>query len=418
MLSQWLQQARNGRSVWLSDVRRGCEVLPEHVAVTVQLTLCDGARRDFSLPIPRWANGEQRQFVQQYVTAFVFNALSALSGREMAFYLDLRETEVVALLGELDDIFQVHKTARSGYGKVVNIANRLCRAFGGGTFSFAVRDRSAYVPAPPEVSRGGDLLPRLRRSVERCGSGVCCGIDIGGTDIKAAVAVDGRLVCVKEYDWNPAASLVAEGITGPIVLLVQLMACCAAGMTPALQAALDKDASDEEMTRAVAQSASMPLDVLGVSFPDVVIRDRIVGGESPKTKGMRENPAIDYETAFAGLGGLVDQLRPLCREGDCDMVRYYLGYGGGGAGLQRRSAGFQRRRHRPRAGHRLRRGLSGQRRQHPGDAGGAVRLSAGSGQPSPAAAAAGGSALHPQRKLRAARRAAVSGAGGGLPAGL
>ena len=315
MLSQWLQQARNGQSVWLSDVREQCAALPDHVAVTVQLTLCDGSRRDFSLPIPHWADGEQRQFVQQYVTAFVFNTLSALSGREMAFCLDLRETEVVALLGELDDIFQVRQTARSGYGKVVNIANRLCRAFGGGTFSFAVRDRSAYVPAPPEVSRGGDLLPRLRRSVERCGSGVCCGIDIGGTDIKAAVAVDGRLVCVKEYDWNPAASLVAEGITGPIVLLVQLLACCAAGMTPALQAALDKDASNEEMTRAVAQSASVPLDVLGVSFPDVVIRDRIVGGESPKTKGMRENPAIDYETAFAGLGGLVDQLRPLCREG-------------------------------------------------------------------------------------------------------
>ena len=129
MLSQWLQQARNGRSVWLSDVRRGCEVLPEHVAVTVQLTLCDGSRRDFSLPIPHWADGEQRQFVQQYVTAFVFNTLSALSGREMAFCLDLRETEVVALLGELDDIFQVRQTARSGYGKVVNIAFAVPAAF-------------------------------------------------------------------------------------------------------------------------------------------------------------------------------------------------------------------------------------------------------------------------------------------------
>ena len=253
--------------------------------------------------------------MQQYVTACVFNTLSALSGREMVFYLDQRETEAVALLGELNDIFQVHETARSGYGKVVNIANRLCRAFGGGTFSFAVRDRSAYVPAPPEPQRGGDLLPRLRKAVERCGSGVCCGIDIGGTDIKAAVAVDGHLVCVKEYDWNPAASPVAEGLTGPITLLVRLMACCAAGMTPALRAALDKDASDEEMARAVAQSASVPLDVLGISFPDVVIRDRIVGGESPKTKGMRENLAIDYETAFAGLGALVELLRPLCRDG-------------------------------------------------------------------------------------------------------
>ena len=111
MLSQWLQQARNGRSVWLSDVRQDCEALPEHVAVTMQLTLTDGTRRDFSLPIPQWEGAEQRQFVQQYVTACVFNTLSALSGRELAFYLDLRETEAAALLGELDNIFQGHETA-------------------------------------------------------------------------------------------------------------------------------------------------------------------------------------------------------------------------------------------------------------------------------------------------------------------
>ena len=326
MLSQWLQQARNGRSVWLSDVRRGCEVLPEHVAVTVQLTLCDGSRRDFSLPIPRWADGEQRQFVQQYVTAFVFNTLSALSGREMAFYLDLRETEVVALLGELNDIFQVHKTARSGYGKVINIANRLCRPFGGGTFSFAVRDRSAYVPAPPEVSRGGDLLPRLRRSVERCGSGVCCGIDIGGTDIKAAVAVDGRLVCVKEYDWNPAASPTADGITEPMLMLARLMRACVIadslpkdhGAQAMLADALRKDADDEAIRAAISAcedaAAELPLfDGLGLSFPDIVIGSRILGGETPKTKAMRENPDIDYETEFAKLGRVSETLAALCR---------------------------------------------------------------------------------------------------------
>ena len=46
-----------------------------------------------------------------------------------------------------------------------------------------------------------------------------------------------------------------------------------------------------------------------------MIRDRIVGGESPKTRGMRENPAIDYETAFARLGSLTELLAPCCREG-------------------------------------------------------------------------------------------------------
>ncbi len=100
------------------------------------------------------------------------------------------------------------------------------------------------------------------------------------------------------------------------MLLVRLMACCAAGADPGAGAkALDKNAADAVMAQAVAESLSVPLDVLGVSFPDVVIRDRIVGGETPKTQGMRSNPAADYEDAFAELGGLLERLQPLCREG-------------------------------------------------------------------------------------------------------
>ena len=315
MLKQWLEAARRGLPVWVADVREQSAAMKDRIDVTMQLTLCDGTKRDFPLPLPRWQNDEERQFAAQYVTACVWNTLSALSGRELAFYLDPGETEAAALLATLDETFQVHAEKRSGYGKVVNIADRLCRAFGGGRFAFAVRSIGDYSPAPVFAPPQGALTEKLRRAAQRCGSGVCCGIDIGGTDIKAAVAVDGKLVCVKEYDWDPASSPTAEGIEAPIVLLVRLMACCAAGMTPALLAALDKDAPDALMAQAVAESASVPLDVLGVSFPDVVIRDRIVGGESPKTKGMRENRAIDYESAFAELGTLQERLRPLCREG-------------------------------------------------------------------------------------------------------
>ena len=315
MLSHCLELSRAGQPVWLPDMRAQCKTLPDAVPVTMQLTLCDGRRRDFSLPIPRWRDEAQRRFVSQYVIACVYNTLSALSGQEIVFYLDLCETETAALLAALDNVFQVRDPVRSGCGKVITIANRLRRVFGGEPFSFTIRDRSAYVPAPRERRRQGCLTPRLRRAVARCGQGVCCGIDIGGTDIKAVVARNGRLLCVKEYDWDPAASPVAEGITEPIVLLVRLMACCAAGMTPALAQALDKNATDQEMTRVVAKSHSVPIDILGISFPDIVIRDRIVGGESPKTRGMRDNPAIDYETAFAGLGSLTELLAPCCREG-------------------------------------------------------------------------------------------------------
>lgn len=315
MLSQWLERARAGEPVWLPDMRAQCAQLPDPMDVTMQLTLCDGTQRDFPLPLPRWESDDQRQFVLQYVTACVWNTLSALSGRELAFYFDPAETETAALLGKLDTVFQVHEPTRREYGKVVSIADRLCRAFGCGPFAFALRDKRDYVPAPPFVPPQGALTQQLRRAAQRCESGVCCGIDIGGTDIKAAVSVDGQLVCVKEYDWDPASSPTAEGITGPIVLLVRLMACCAAGLTPELRRALDKNAPDDLMARAVAASPALPLDVLGVSFPDVVIRDRIVGGESPKTRGMRQNPALDYEAAFARLGDLLALLRPYCRRG-------------------------------------------------------------------------------------------------------
>lgn len=314
MISKWLEQAQSGQAVWLPDVREGCARMEDAVPVTMQMTLCDGTRRDFPLPLPRWHGIEERQFVMQYVTACVYNTLSACSGREAAFYLDMRQTDAAALLGELDEVFQVRHAARSGYGKVINIADRLCRTFGGGRFTFAMRPWEDYFPAPEAVPVQGQLTALLRQAAARCGSGVCCGIDIGGTDIKAAVAVDGRLICVKEYDWDPAASPTAEGIIAPIELLVRLMACCAAGLTPVLEQALNKNASDVVMAQAVAESRSVPLDVLGVSFPDVVIRDRIVGGETPKTQGMRSHSDADYETSFKELGSLLDRLRPLCRE--------------------------------------------------------------------------------------------------------
>ena len=49
-------------------------------------------------------------------------------------------------------------------------------------------------------------------------------------------------------------------------------------------------------------------DAIGLSFPDVVIDNRIVGGETYKTRGMRNNPALDYETEFAKVGRLRELL--------------------------------------------------------------------------------------------------------------
>lgn len=150
---------------------------------------------------------------------------------------------------------------------------------------------------------------------------------MGGTDIKLAASEGDRLVCTKEFDWNPAAYPTAEEITAPILLLTRLMRCCLAAERTAcpaavrasLLAALDKSAPLSRIREAVDAaeahfgSAVNVLDGVGLSFPDIVIGDRILGGETPKTDGMRRNDAVDYETAFARLSELKGALLALCR---------------------------------------------------------------------------------------------------------
>ena len=332
MVKEWMEQAKAGEPVWLNQVRAASGAAPEHVEVILQLTLRDGAKRDFVCPIPPWQGEEERAFVSGYLHASVYNTLAAFGGRELRFYVDREKTEVRALLAELEEVFQLHAGHREGYGKCVNVANCINVAFGAPALTFVVADRADYVPAPAaDEGAGTDLAARLRRTAEETHRRAICGIDVGGTDVKVAGALEGRLVCLKEYDWNPASSPDAEGILAPLVLLTRLtraaLAAERAALTPehpvrrALAAAMERQADLAEMERAAQAAEELlgaridVLDGVGVSFPDVVIQNRIVGGETPKTKGIRENPALDYRTEFQKITELRALLLPLCKAG-------------------------------------------------------------------------------------------------------
>lgn len=290
MLQEWVKAAREDRPVWLPEVHEACAQDPVAVHAVLRLALCTGGEVEFPLDIPLWEGPEEEKFVTEYVNACVFNTLSAYSGRGIVIFLPTGSVKCRALLERLPETFQLSQPCRSGYGKAVSVANRLCRAFGAEPFTFALEDMERYMPAPALTEKTKNVLgQRLREAVARSGNGLFCGVDIGGTDIKLVLTKDGRLLDVQVLDWNPAESPTAEGITGPIVDMIS--------------AAVAANASGEK------------LDGLGISFPDVVIRDRIVGGETPKTRGMRENEALDYETEFVKLTHLTDTLAPLCREG-------------------------------------------------------------------------------------------------------
>lgn len=326
MLDEFISLSQRGDALWISDVRRAFAAEPDAYRAVIRLECLDGTLRDYSCPLPHWENAAGRDFLAEYLTARIFNILSCFSGRALHVYLDLSAEEPRRLAEDCLATF----TATPGLKKVLNIARRLCGSMGLPPFGMDVHDINDYAPAPPREApaSGVSLNERLLAAIEAGGRGAYCGMDVGGTDIKLAAALDGRLLAVKEYDWNPAASPTADGITEPMLMLARLMrACVIADSLPkdhsalaVLAAALRKDADDEEIRTAISAcegaAAGLPLfDGLGLSFPDIVIGSRILGGETPKTKAMRENPDVDYETEFAKLSHVSESLAALCRSG-------------------------------------------------------------------------------------------------------
>ena len=287
VLSRWVQEAKVGSPVWINDVREASLASPDCQKVIFRLTLCDGTQKDYCHAFPLWETAEERRFVQEYFCACVFNTLAALGGQELRFFYD-RSCEAIAdLIQDVRMLFSPLSMSGHGYSKAVRVANRLCAAAGTAPFHFAEADLDFWSPLPGQVdTAAGDLGQLLRRTAEKADVAVCCGIDVGGTDIKLAIADHGRLAAVRELDWNPAVCSTADGLIQPILRMVRT---------------------------AMVDSGVAAFDAIGLSFPDIVIGNRILGGETPKTKGMRENPALDYEAEFRKLGDLRKALLNLCR---------------------------------------------------------------------------------------------------------
>jgi hypothetical protein len=178
---------------------------------------------------------------------------------------------------------------RPNYAQVVEVINRMLGALARDPRSgeapqmeFVIRDSAEFDPdrlpgrtvATPNdafVEAGTDL-----------GGKVIIGLDIGGSDIKAVLAVDGALAAVRVVDWDPASAREPHEIIDPIMGIVRELR------------------GDREYVHGV-----------GVSFPDVCLKHKVAGGATPKTEGLRLSG--DYEEKFAQITNLDEQLREHCR---------------------------------------------------------------------------------------------------------
>jgi|GEM_PF-218378 len=354
MLQRMLADAEAGKPVYISRVHSLFAALPEEqsdrIVLVVELLGADGEKAwELRLPKLGLCSAPEKKFVHEYVNAEVYNILSGMGARAMTIFVDPASREEAELAESLNEAFCVNKprAERSGYGRAINVLDRMIAAVhpGESPFRFELRPLSRSPAIGPSRAQGamtmtareaspkGDSLSAFRRCAAGLAGKAFCGIDVGGTDIKAVLVDDGGIVDYKEYNWFPASFLQSRQLVDPILLLMRLLQARLwlhrapmAGdrrkeLLGRIAVAMDKDADDAVISEVLAglraegfdegeRLGILPrFDGIGLCFPDVVVRNKIVGGEVYKTRGIRNNPAIDYESDFAELTELDARLK-------------------------------------------------------------------------------------------------------------
>jgi predicted NBD/HSP70 family sugar kinase len=343
MVENFLSKAKEDLPVYINHVREAFSRLKDgggEEIILVDRLVLNEEDKVFRIRIPALdgCSQEAADFIRSYLNAEIYNILSAIGGKYITFYVDTKKEKLLAMLRDLDETFGIRqsRSERNGFGKCINVIDRMIAGTEEGTgskdagFHFVIRDLEERPGKYNEYITEKRKSDVFHEAIKGVGDRTLCGIDIGGTDIKAVLSINGVLEYIKEYDWFPAVYKTADEIMDPIVDLVRLLAVKASydrlpeksknspqwtGLREDLEKAMEKDAP-EDLIRKTSLAAEkllsgrlIKIDAIGMCFPDVVVRDRIVGGETYKTRGIRNNEAVDYEAEFAKFVGLNEKLR-------------------------------------------------------------------------------------------------------------
>ena len=168
----------------------------------------------------------------EYVLAGLYNIISTLGGRGLSLSADGDDGEGAELAAAFESAFGIDADAPA---PVRLRPSRQCLGAHGrghrrpGSTPGAGRSGCSTRRAVRSASAEGHAIDTGHRGAVRAWPPAAwtalriCGMDIGGTDIKLCLAVDGRVVRFLEYDWFPAAFTQIDQIIDPILALVRLM---------------------------------------------------------------------------------------------------------------------------------------------------------------------------------------------------
>jgi hypothetical protein len=338
----WLDLAFYRKNpLFLTDLQKKISILSDEEKQELRIMVImnnRGQYRQLTFTLPRGKLLLQyRKLIKRYILAMVNNMVVSFGGSSLTLYFDHTDTVLSLMIQEAINEFDVDRkdNYRTGYGSYINYINRMNVFLGLGHFHFALKPLTAWQSPDPDlqfrlyeaVSEKEDM-DLLRRAAIEIGGKCFCSLDVGGNSIKGAVVTDGDVTVTKEFQWYPAGIKTADEMNNSQLLIIRFLSdytgATIAGFAPEREAivaeALARDASYERVFAAAKYLESREIspykrfDALVIGFPDIVIANKIAGGETFKQLGMKTNPDVDYETEFFKTSELDNLARVFAKE--------------------------------------------------------------------------------------------------------
>ena len=327
------------KPLFLSELQERISRLPAGERQEIRLLVWVNKEQEyrklcFEMPKGETLQGE-RELYRRYLLAMMNNLLVSFGGAGLELYFDETDQELKSLAEEAVAEFQADspRNDRKSYGVYLNYINRMNVFLGLGRFAFQLKDLSAWPELDPEKEyriyvpqKEEEELKLLKRTATELEGRCICSLDVGGNSIKGAVVKDGRALVLKEYQWYPTGCRTAQEMNDPMLLMVRFLSACTGlmerdGNLAAAEAAFAKNVPYGQLlaeTEALERSGICTkgrFDAIVIGFPDIVVQNKIAGGESFKHQGMKNNPDTDYEVEFFKTSDLDELAAPYAKEG-------------------------------------------------------------------------------------------------------
>lgn len=327
------------KPLFLSELQERISRLPAGERQEIRLLVWVNKEQEyrklcFEMPKGETLQGE-RELYRRYLLAMMNNLLVSFGGAGLELYFDETDQELKSLAEEAVAEFQADspRNDRKSYGVYLNYINRMNVFLGLGRFAFQLKDLSAWPKLDPEKEyriyvpqKEEEELKLLKRTATELKGRCICSLDVGGNSIKGAVVKDGRALVLKEYQWYPTGCRTAQEMNDPMLLMVRFLSACTGlmerdGNLAAAEAAFAKNVPYGQLlaeTEALERSGICTkgrFDAIVIGFPDIVVHNKIAGGESFKHQGMKNNPDTDYEVEFFKTSDLDELAAPYAKEG-------------------------------------------------------------------------------------------------------